>query len=218
MRYLFIIIALWCCSISGKAQTDSVQVKKPLYSVRKEKDNRKKWDERQARALLESDKVSAKGLRHIKCSQRTASVEKGENGLNIGLEAFVSETDTTYKISCKIVSSKFEPNMEEGSPALFKLRDGTLLELRVDFVYQPLPQIMAMFGTTYTTYILNFSATINEENFEQLQMGVSKIRVEVNHTPYDVILKNDNLSKFLIDEYNLINNSLMESKTFYDDF
>ena len=77
---------------------------------------------------------------------------------------------------------------------------------------------MAMFGTTYTTYILNFSATINEENFEQLQMGVSKIRVEVNHTPYDVILKNDNLSKFLIDEYNLINNSLMESKTFYDDF
>jgi len=35
MRYLFIIIALWCCSISGKAQTDSVQVKKPVYSVRR---------------------------------------------------------------------------------------------------------------------------------------------------------------------------------------
>ena len=35
MRYILLLAALWCCSISGKAQTDSVQVKKPLYSVRK---------------------------------------------------------------------------------------------------------------------------------------------------------------------------------------
>lgn len=35
MRYILLFAALWCCSISGKAQTDSVQVKIPLYSVRK---------------------------------------------------------------------------------------------------------------------------------------------------------------------------------------
>lgn len=35
MRYILLLAALWCCSISGKAQTDSVQVKKPVYSVRK---------------------------------------------------------------------------------------------------------------------------------------------------------------------------------------
>lgn len=35
MKCIILLAALWCCSISGKAQTDSVQVKKPLYSVRK---------------------------------------------------------------------------------------------------------------------------------------------------------------------------------------
>lgn len=34
MRYIFVIFALWCCSISCWAQTDSTQVRKPLYSVR----------------------------------------------------------------------------------------------------------------------------------------------------------------------------------------
>ena len=34
MRYIFIILALWCCSISGMAQTDSTEVRKPMYSVR----------------------------------------------------------------------------------------------------------------------------------------------------------------------------------------
>ena len=34
MRYIFIIFAIWCCSISSLAQTDSTQVRKPMYSVR----------------------------------------------------------------------------------------------------------------------------------------------------------------------------------------
>lgn len=34
MRYIFVIFALWCCSISCWAQTDSTQVRKPMYSVR----------------------------------------------------------------------------------------------------------------------------------------------------------------------------------------
>lgn len=34
MRYIFVIFALWCCSISSWAQTDSTQVRKPMYSVR----------------------------------------------------------------------------------------------------------------------------------------------------------------------------------------
>lgn len=34
MRYIFIFLALWCCSISGRAQSDSTEVRKPMYSVR----------------------------------------------------------------------------------------------------------------------------------------------------------------------------------------
>lgn len=34
MRYIFIVWALWCCSISGMAQSDSTEVRKPMYSVR----------------------------------------------------------------------------------------------------------------------------------------------------------------------------------------
>lgn len=34
MRYILVIIALMCCSISSRAQTDSTEVKKPVYSVR----------------------------------------------------------------------------------------------------------------------------------------------------------------------------------------
>ena len=34
MRHLFIIAMLLCCSISSMAQTDSTEVKNPMYSVR----------------------------------------------------------------------------------------------------------------------------------------------------------------------------------------
>lgn len=34
MKYFLLILALWCCSMSGKAQRDSTEVRKPLYSVR----------------------------------------------------------------------------------------------------------------------------------------------------------------------------------------
>jgi len=34
MRYIFIVFALVCCSISAKAQKDSTETRKPLYSVR----------------------------------------------------------------------------------------------------------------------------------------------------------------------------------------
>lgn len=35
MKYLLFILALLCCSLSASAQIDSVDVKKPVYSVRR---------------------------------------------------------------------------------------------------------------------------------------------------------------------------------------
>lgn len=218
MRYILLLAALWCCSISGKAQTDSVQVKKPLYSVRKSENSKIQWNNKKTKAEILSDEVDGNGMRHIDTSERLTDVYKGENDILVNLKAFANENDTVYKINCRLVSSKFEPNMKENSPMLLKLGDGTRLQLNVDFVYLPLPHIMVMYGVTIRTYTLYFSAKISREEIGLLTAGLSKIRLEVNHAPFDVELKKDNISQFLIDEYNLINDCLKESKTFYDDF
>ena len=51
-----------------------------------------------------------------------------------------------------------------------------------------------------------------------LKKGFKKIRFEVNDNIYDVEPRKDNVSKFIIDEYNLIKEAFKTKRTFTDDF
>ncbi len=218
MKYIFIIIALMCCSTSGKAQTDSTETKKPKYSVRKDGSDNLVWDKRKTKAKILSDKPNSDGLRYITTSERTTLVNNGESPLIVSLGAFESENGSRYFLHWRYICSSAEPVIKEDTPALLKLGDDSRLELTINNVYIPLPSISVVYYSTIKTYSASFWTDISEEDIVKLEKGLKKIRVEIDNAPFDVVLKKDNISPFLLEEYNLIKEQLKEKKTFYDDF
>lgn len=217
MKYIFIVLALWCCSISGWAQKDSMVIKKPKYSVRNGNSGRLSWNPKKTKAEIISDKVNSDGFRYILGSERATSVDYDTHYLLVSLGAYEKGDVQGYFLHWRYVWN-VEPRIKEGSPVLLKLGDNSRIELTIDNVYIPLPNITVVYNTTIKTYNASFWTNIAAEDIDKLEKGLTKIRVEIDNAPFDVVLKKDNISQFLIDEYNLIKEQLKEKKTFYDDF
>lgn len=218
MKYIFIIIALMCCSISGKAQTDSTETKKPKYSVREEKGSSvNMWNPKKTKAKIYSDKVNSDGFRHILGTERATSVENNTHYLLVSLGAYDTGNEHKFYLHWRYWWS-VEPSFKEGSPVLLKLGDNSRIELKINNFYVPLPIVTVVYYSTIKTYTAYFWTEIAEEDIEKLAKGLTKIRVEINNAPFDVVLNKDNISQFLLEEYNLIKEQLKEKKTFYDDF
>lgn len=219
MRYILVIIALMCCSISSRAQTDSTEVKKPKFTVRENKPDALVWDKRKTKAKILSDDVNSDGLRHITTSERTTMSSSEDKAFIVSLRAFESESDgVRYCLEWKYVRSGVEPNIKEGSPVLLKLGNDSILNLNINNVYTPFPYISAVYYSTIKIYTTYFHTYIREEDLKLLEKGLKKIRTEIDNAPFDVVLKKDNISQFLLEEYNLIKEQMKEKKTFYDDF
>ena len=210
-------MALWCCSISGWAQSDSTETKKPKYSVQGEKSGTLPWNPQKTKAKIVSDKVNSDGFRHILGAERATSVEYNTHYLLVSLGAYDTGSEHRYFLMWRY-NWDVEPTIKEGSPVLLKLGDNSRIELTIDNVYVPLPDIMVVYHTTIKIYKASFWTEISAEDIENLAKGLTKIRVEINSAPFDVMLKKDNISQFLIEEYNLIKEQLKKKKSFYDDF
>lgn len=219
MRYILVIIALMCCSISSRAQTDSTKVKKPKFTVRENKPDALVWDKRKTKAKILSDDVNSDGLRHITTSERTTMSSSEDKAFIVSLRAFESESDgVRYCLEWKYVRSGVEPNIKEGSPVLLKLGNDSILSLSINDVYTPIPYITVVYYSTIKLYTTYFFTYISEEELTLLGNGVKKVRAEIDNAPFDVVLKKDNISQFILEEYGLIKELLKEKKSFYDDF
>lgn len=218
MRYIFVIFALWCCSISCWAQTDSTENKKAKYSVRKEASNNLDRGNGKSKAKILYDKPNSDGIRHITSSERTTAVNNGESPLIVSMGAFESDIGTKYHLHWRYVCSTVEPVIKEDTPVLLKFGDDSRIELTISNVYVPLPMITVVYHSTIKTYNASFWTDISENDIVKLEKGLKKIRIEIDNAPFDVVLKKDNISQFLLEEYYLIKEQLKEKKTFYDDF
>lgn len=218
MRYIFLIFALWCCPISGMAQTDFAVNKKPKYSIREEKSGGvNMWNPKKTKAKIYSDKVNSDGFRHILGTERATSVNLDTHYLLVSLGAYDTGNEHRFYLHWTYWWD-VEPSFKEGSPVLLKLGDNSRIELKINSFYIPLPIVTVVSYSTIKTYTANFWTEIAEEDIEKLAKGLTKIRVEINNEPFDVVLKKDNISQFLLEEYNLIKEQLNAKKTFYDDF
>ena len=218
MRYILIILAIVCCSISGKAQTDSDKSEVSSNYVHSGKKPKIQWDNRKTKPAIEEDKISAGGLRHIITTERLSNVFNKENSIIVNLCAFVHDNDTVFYLHWNICSGYFEPKVKKDTPVLLKLGDGSRLELNITQCNSPFPTVMSVLGVVVTIHEVHFYTNIKPSEILELQKGLTKIRVEVNSTPYDVVLKKDNLSSFILDNYLLIKERLKDKKSFYDDF
>lgn len=72
--------------------------------------------------------------------------------------------------------------------------------------------------SVFYTYDIYAYIELTDELIDGLKKGFKKIRFEVNDNIYDVEPRKDNVSKFIIDEYNLIKEAFKTKRTFTDDF
>ena len=79
MKYLFVVLMLCCCSIEGRAQSDSLEVRGPIYSVRPGfnetyKKQEVKLDEFQQRHLYKAGRALERSTNCLIASVSSATV------------------------------------------------------------------------------------------------------------------------------------------------
>lgn len=171
---------------------------------------------RKDKAEIWDDAINSEGERVINCSVRLTKSIKHE--IALGLCATKILDEEKYLINFIITKANQPIKVKQESPILIKLGDDSVLTKTVFYSHEFIPKVSSLLGVTATIYTTNFCVDFTEEEILLLEKGVKKFRLEVNNDKWDVEMKKDNISQFLLDEYKLIKESLSKDKNFTDDF
>ena len=81
-----------------------------------------------------------------------------------------------------------------------------------------LPIVRSAMGVTVTLYPAIISFDVTDEQMQELSKGIKKVRYEVNNNVEDLTLKKDNISAFLVEEYNYLKEIMSKERHFDDGF
>lgn len=177
-----------------------------------------------AKPAIMKDKISSDGCRWIWGSSRCSYSNsiKG-NIMHISVLGIQKEDTTEFRICSRLHSTDGNIHVKIDSPILLKFGDDTMLETKslnnaediIPKVYTTSALGSHVTSTIYTIYVL---IPLTDELLYSLNNGLKKVRFEVNNDIYDITLKKDNLSQFILEEYGLIKEAFEKKRSFKDDF
>lgn len=210
-----ILLLLAFMPLFGFAQSESIETPaKALSNFFKD------WTK--AKPEITRDDVSGKGVRWVWSSHRISKVSSkaGTNyvGVEIAGRSFKNGAEPEFLLYFRFHDTK-SLKVEKNDPILFKFCDdsvyeGVFTDDREDYLGTP----FTFGGHVVMTYDIYPSMVIDEAFLNSLKKGLTKMRFEINDTAYDVVLKKDNLSQFILDSYELVKQRLSEKKDFRDGF
>ena len=179
---------------------------------------------------IKTDEIDAEGTRRIICSQRVTYLKQKFIGktegnavaMNLSATKREGEQPNIY-LWINVWDFKTSLCIKENSPVLFKLGDDSILRTYVitgdednigktNFIY------VNEYSRPTTMYEVYCAIKVDNEMIEAFKMGLKKIRLEVNNDIYDVNLKKDNISKFLLQEYEMIKAAFNTERSFEEGF
>ena len=177
------------------------------------------------KAKIIEDKISNDGWRYIQCMYRCSYIgtSTSENSVFAYVCGMQSDSIEYINIGFIITSHDNPIRVKKNSPVLFKFGDNTVFESKsLNNSEDIIPNVRSavVMGSVITVkdYKIHVFIPLTDELIVQLGKGLKKLRFELNGDIYDVSPRKDNLSQFIIDEYNLIKEALKEKRSFRDDF
>lgn len=167
------------------------------------------------------DGMSKEGYRYIWGASRLTHVglmDTNEKYLLVSLMAKSNNGDVEYFIVLTAQQRDIPIKGEKGSPILLKFKDGKIIQNLNVYDSETRTTQMSNINLNYNRYDVTFIFPISEEELFSFKNGLSKIRVILDNNNYDVTLRKDNISKFLLDEYIIIKRRLEEEYRVADDF
>ena len=216
---LFVVFAIISNCIY--AQKDDMYGHTDSTSIKKSKNNI--WGGFKTAPGIIKDAVSADSMRHIMTTERTCRIDKKKSrvGCDVCLRSvgFLNEP-CQYQLSLFVFlpyNSKI--SIRKDSPVLIKLSDNETLRLNVLSDSEDLLGSSGFLGNyLYTTYSVLALAAIDDDVINKIKKGISKIRIELNYEPVDIILKEDNISDFIYKNYQLLKKQSQISNSFEKGF
>lgn len=166
------------------------------------------------------DKISSDGVRFIWGNYVYANVENKDKTKNLRVNVFATQVDSiiNFNLCLGIHSADVKIHVSKDSPILIKFADDSVAQTRALNNAEDVGTVSSIMNHVFTSYDIFVYVPLNPEMIQNIQKGLKKFRLEVNNDIYDLVLKKDNLSKFIIDEYVLIRNALKKTRNFSDDF
>ena len=166
------------------------------------------------------DKISSDGVRFIWGNYVYANVDDKDKTKNLRVNVFATQVDSiiNFNLCLGIHSADVKIHVSKDSPILIKFSDDSIAQTKAINNANDVGTVSSIMNHVYTSYDIFVYVPLDSEMIQNIQKGLKKFRLEVNDDIYDLVLKKDNLSKFIIDEYILIRNALKKKRNFADDF
>lgn len=210
-QFLFVVFML--LSLMAHAQNSAITPPKAIKELFSNPQKRK--------ASIAKDEISSDGLRWIWGDYRYSFIGTStkERSLRIMVLGIQRDSIITYQICFGIHEADTKLRIEKDSPVLIKFGDDSVYKTKNLFYDEDtVGESHVLTYSVFYTYDIYAYIELTDELIDGLKKGFKKIRFEVNDNIYDVEPRKDNVSKFIIDEYNLIKEAFKTKRTFTDDF
>lgn len=174
-------------------------------------------------SVIERDEVGSDGYRVISCNLINTRCSFTDKVIfNVGL--FALEKDGKVSKSIKIQVYSNEPyKINGGMELLIKNRDGDVLKLKTQQGGDASVRDLVKIGNTILHHYQTLCFyNVTDEELEMLKKGITKVRQEKVLGSFEKEYKKDKhiakITQVIIDQDKLINDALLNKKTFDSDF
>lgn len=174
-------------------------------------------------SVIERDEVGSDGYRVISCNLINTRCSFTDKVIfNVGL--FALEKDGRVSKSIKIQVYSNEPyKINGGMELLIKNRDGEVLKLKTQQGGDASVRDLVKIGNTILHHYQTLCFyNVTDEELEMLKKGITKVRQEKVLGSFEKEYKKDKhiakITQVIIDQDKLINDALLNKKTFDSDF
>lgn len=176
------------------------------------------WNPQKNKVGIWDDAVNSDGFRQVCGVHRVTNSTTPKSDLFIGMVALGKGDDVVYRVNF-FTWRNFAIHVKEDSPFLIKLGDDSRMDCVVTYANDDLlPIVRSAMGVTVTLYPAIISFDVTDEQMQELSKGIKKVRYEVNNNVEDLTLKKDNISAFLVEEYNYLKEIMSKERHFDDGF
>lgn len=202
-RILFLIITLSLLGNIVCAQNRGYKIgwygaydQKPLVEIQVDKNNN----------------ASAYGSKFIFTIKNSSIKEKDGISISLGLSKVKIKDEYNFFLALNIDATERQYSWEN-SPLLIKLSDGEIIELKSFYDIEDKIGNLVSARYNITKYTITSLYRISNDELERFNKGIIKIRFKQNENLRDLDImkyKKDNLSDFLLEEANIIDEKLNE--------
>lgn len=165
------------------------------------------------------DKISADGRRFLWGNYRSMKhTFDNKWAFFVGLLAIEKDESKLFQLRFFRTFTDVKPMVKDKSPVLFKFADGSVIETMISGDAEGKYECRDIMGHLVDTYELNFYVDLTQDIVDGLKKGFSKMRFELNNDIYDVEMKSDNISDFILQEYLLMQEALSKKRDFKEGF